>query len=117
MFNLQRPLGFQNFNSYLALIYLVGIFLCAQNLGGWEFVHNKKIIPLIIHFHDGTNGCSKYTKKGHDQNILVILVLLYFQDGTNEMKQYQFSQIANKSLFYLLSWEPFLYSHENVQQG
>jgi hypothetical protein len=29
-------------------------------------------------------------KKGHDQNILVILVLLHFQDGTNEMKQYQF---------------------------
>jgi hypothetical protein len=90
MFNLQRPLGFQDFNSYLALIYLVGIFLCAQNLGGWEFVHNKKIIPLLIHFHDGTNGCSKYTKKGHDQNILVILILLHFQDGTNEMKQYQF---------------------------
>lgn len=89
-FNLQRPLGFQDFNSYLALIYLVGIFLCAQNFGGWEFVHNKKIIPLLIHFHDGTNGCSKYTKKGHDQNILVILVLLHFQDGTNEMKQYQF---------------------------
>jgi len=60
MFTLQRPLGFQDFNSYLALIYLVGIFLCAQNLGGWEFAHNTKIVPLLIHFHDGTNEMKQY---------------------------------------------------------
>jgi hypothetical protein len=75
----------------LALIYLVGIFLCAQNLGGWEFAHNKKIIPLLIHFHDGTNECSKFMKKGHDQNILVILALYIFMmaqmDTPNTLKK------------------------------